>query len=155
MQAVAQAVPAAGVSGGCVRCSGTNSSPSAWTWPQSTAPEDGQGWGVECEVNYEPRPLGLPLPQGAATVGYVTAGVPLLVVASLSGSDSVDATTVSFLLREKFKRAKKEELKDRRRVFPGEGGEGEEDGQGARHALAFPFFLRCFFLIKAGEEEKE
>ena len=34
----------------------------------------------------------------AATVGYVAAGAPLLVVASLSGCDGVDATTVSFLL---------------------------------------------------------
>ena len=38
----------------------------------------------------EPEPQG-----GAATVGYVAAPVPLLVVASLTGGDEVDATTVS------------------------------------------------------------
>ena len=40
---------------------------------------------------------------------------PLLVVASLAGGDEVDATTVSFLLRENLKLQKEEEEKERRR----------------------------------------
>ena len=50
----------------------------------------------------------------AATVGYVAAGAPLLVVASLAGGDDVDATTVSFLLRKTLV-LKEEEEKERRR----------------------------------------
>ena len=45
----------------------------------------------------------------------MAAGVALLVKASLSGGDGVDATTVSFLLRENLRRTKEEE-KERRRV---------------------------------------
>ena len=60
-----------------------------------------------------------PAPQGAAaTVGYVAASTPLLVVPSLRGADGVDGTTVSFLLAENLKLQKKEEEeeeKERRR----------------------------------------
>ena len=53
---------------------------------------------------------------GAVTVRHVAAPGPLLVVASLAGGDEVDATTVSFLLRENLKlQKKKEEEKERRR----------------------------------------
>ena len=49
-------------------------------------------------------------PQGAAaTFGYVAAGAPLLVVASLAGRDDVDATTVSFFVAENLKLQKEEE----------------------------------------------
>ena len=58
-----------------------------------------------------------PEPQvAAATVGYVAAGAPLLVVAPLAGGDVVDATTVSYLLRENLRRTKEEEEKERTRV---------------------------------------
>ena len=55
----------------------------------------------------------------AVTVGYVAAPGPLLVVASLAGGDEVDATTVSFLLRENLRRTKS-------------CAGGEEDGGGVR-----------------------
>ena len=49
-------------------------------------------------------------PQGAAaTVGYVAAGAPLLVVASLAGGDDVDATTVSYLISVALAKKKVEE----------------------------------------------
>ena len=54
-------------------------------------------------------------PQGAAaTVGYVAAGAPLLVVPSLRGADGVDGTTVSFLLAENLKLQKEEERRRER-----------------------------------------
>ena len=47
------------------------------------------------------RPAPVAGPHGAAvTVGYVAAGAPLLMMASLAGDDDVDATTVSFLVAE-------------------------------------------------------
>ena len=65
----------------------------------------------------EPEPTGR-----AVTDGYVAAPVPLLVVASLAGGDVVDATTVSFLLRENLRRQKmEEEEKQRRRVLEEKG----------------------------------
>ena len=48
-------------------------------------------------------------PAGTVTVGYVAAPGPLLVVASLAGRDEVDATTVSFLLRENLRQRQMEE----------------------------------------------
>ena len=45
----------------------------------------------------------------AATVGYVAAAGPLLVVASLAGGDEVDATTVSYLLKDALVKKKEEE----------------------------------------------
>ena len=62
---------------------------------------------MEHVENYEPRQQNPPLSQTAATVGYVAAGAPLLAVTSLRGADSVDDTTVKFLLRAELK--KKEE----------------------------------------------
>ena len=50
--------------------------------------------GEEREENNEPRLLDPPLPQTAATVGYVAAAGPLLVVPSLAGGDSVDGTAL-------------------------------------------------------------
>ena len=58
------------------------------------------------------RPGGPPEPeaQGAAVMGgCVAAGAPLLVVPTLHGEDSVDGSTVSFLLAENLKLTKKEE----------------------------------------------
>ena len=53
-------------------------------------------------------------PQGAAaTAGYVAAGAPLLVVASLAGGDDVDATTVSYLLSVALAKEKEEEEKEK------------------------------------------
>ena len=54
--------------------------------------------GVEREVNYEPRLLDPPLPQEAATVGYVAAPVPLLAQPVLGGGNTLDAAAVQFLL---------------------------------------------------------
>ena len=64
---------------------------------------------VEREENYEPRLLDPPLPQTAATVGYVAAAGPLLVVPSLAGGDSVDVTTAKFLLRNALRELEEEE----------------------------------------------
>ena len=49
----------------------------------------------------------------AATVGYVAASTPLLVVASLAGGDDVDATTVSYLLSVALAKKKEEEEKEK------------------------------------------
>ena len=68
-------------------------------------------------------------PQGAAaTVGYVAAGAPLLVVASLAGGDDVDATTVL------LPRCREPEAAEEGRG--GEGEEAEAGGGGARGAHA-------------------
>ena len=70
-----------------------------------------------------------PEAQGAAVTGScVAAGAPLLVVSTLHGEDSVDGTTVSFLLAENLKLTKK---------GGGEGEEAEVEGGGeARDAHA-------------------
>ena len=83
MQAAAQALPAAGERGGCVRRSGMTTSPSAWLLPRlrTTAHSARRRPGPD-----EPRLLDPPLLQGAATVGCVGAAGPLLVVPSLTGS---------------------------------------------------------------------
>ena len=60
-----------------------------------------------------PGVLTEPEPQEAATVGYVAAPGPLLVVASLAGGDEVDATTVSYLLKAAL--VKEEEEEERRK----------------------------------------
>ena len=51
----------------------------------------------------------------AATVGYVAASTPLLVVASLAGGDEVDATTTRYLLKCALRKRQKEEEEERRR----------------------------------------
>ena len=53
---------------------------------------------------------------GPATVCYVAAPVPLLVVPTLHGEDGVDGTTVSFLLAENLKLQKEEEKEKAIRV---------------------------------------
>ena len=55
-------------------------------------------------------------PQRSVRSQWHSAGdAPLLVVASLAGGDDVDATTVSFLLRENLKLQKEEEKAEARR----------------------------------------
>ena len=66
----------------------------------------------------------------AATVGYVAASTPLLVVASLAGGDEVDATTTRYLLRCALRQRQKEEEKERRRI------QREEDEELLRRAAA-------------------
>ena len=51
----------------------------------------------------------------AVTVGYVAAGAPRLVVASLAGGDEVDATTTKYLLKCALRKRQKEEEEERRR----------------------------------------
>ena len=73
-------------------------------WSQKTARASGEHPGVlkEPEVQLE-----------AATVGYVAASTPLLVVASLAGGDDVDATTVSYFLSVALAKKKEEEEKEK------------------------------------------
>ena len=82
--------------------------------------------GVEREENYEPRLLDPPLPQTAATVGYVAAAGPLLVVPSLAGGDSVDGTAVWFLLKQTLA-LKKEDEEERRKVAAQQQEEKHEE----------------------------
>ena len=58
-----------------------------------------------------------PAPQGAVTVGYVAAPVPLLSTPSLAdtAAEAVDARTVKFLLQQSLARKKKEEEEEERR----------------------------------------
>ena len=51
----------------------------------------------------------------AATVGYVAASTPLLVVASLAGCDVVDTTTIKYLLQYALRKRQKEEEEERRK----------------------------------------
>ena len=81
---------------------------------------------VEHEPHYALRGQKPPLPgvrpgsllaqRSDRTVRHATGEVPLLVVASLAGGDEVDATTVSFLLRENLmlQKIKEEEEKERK-----------------------------------------
>ena len=62
----------------------------------------------------------------AATVGYVAALTPHLVVSSLAGGNGVDATTVSYLLKAALKLKKKEEEEERRK----EAEQKEEEREG-------------------------
>ena len=72
---------------------------------------------------------GVPKEPEAATVGYVAASTPLLVVASLAGGDEVDATTTRYLLKCALRKRQKEEEEERRRK------EWEEEDRSAREAL--------------------
>ena len=86
----------------------------------------------------------------AATVGYAAAPVPLLVVASLAGGDEVDATTVSFLLRDNLWRTKLEEKeKERRRVL-----EEEEEIEKKMQALTAKLD-QCVPLSAVEKQKKE
>ena len=51
----------------------------------------------------------------AATVGYVAASTPLLVVASLAGCDVVDTTTITYLLQYALRKRQKEEEEKRKK----------------------------------------
>ena len=64
----------------------------------------------------------------AATVGYVAAAGPLLVVPSLAGGDSVDGTALRFLLKQTLALQKEEEEERRRK-------EVEEEGRSVRESL--------------------
>ena len=89
---------------------------------------------VEHEVNYEPRLLDSPLPQEAATVGYVAAPVPLLAQPVLGGGDTLHAATVQFLLAQSLLQRQREEEEAAQRLVKGEeaeGGEGEVRGKDA------------------------
>ena len=80
---------------------------------QKTARASGEHPGVlkEPEVQLE-----------AATVGYVAASTPLLVVAPLAGGDEVDATTTRYLLKCALrKRQKEEEEEEEERELPKSG----------------------------------
>ena len=88
------------------------------------APREGVAHEMNVGQRAQKRPLpgkrpGLPPepePQvRAATVGHVAALGPLLVVPTLYGEDSVDGTTVSFLLTEnlKLQKEKEEEWKEK------------------------------------------
>ena len=99
---------------------------------------------VEREENYEPRLLDPPLPQTAATVGYVAAAGPLLVVPSLAGGDSVDGTALRFLLKQTLALQKEEEEKKRRRK------ELEEEDTTVRESLE----RAQRFLDRAGRKRK-
>ena len=95
-------------------------------------------------------------PQGAAaTGGYVAAGAPLLVVASLAGRDDVDGTTVSFLLAENLKLQKKveEEEKERRRKRL-EAGDREEISLAVHEEAAAALERARLLLVQAGKRRK-
>ena len=63
-----------------------------------------------------------PEAQGAAVTGScVAAGAPLLVVSTLHGEDSVDGTTVSFLLAENLNNHNNQADEERRRRRRGGG----------------------------------
>ena len=69
-------------------------------------------------MNYEPRLLYPPLPQVAATVGYVAAPGPFLCTPLLAdtAADTVDARTVKYLLHAALKEKKEEEKEERRKA---------------------------------------
>ena len=125
-----------GGSDGCARGSDTSGRPSQSTLPRPCITAGMQGPNVVHEAprgqkmassGSRPEPLvEVSEPQmGAVTVGHVAAPGPLLVVVSLAGGDAVDATTVSFHLRENLCGKKKEEeekeRKERREVAEHEG----------------------------------
>ena len=62
----------------------------------------------------------------------MAAGAPLLVVPTLHGEDSVDGTTVSFLLAENLKLTKKEEEEEEEKEAEVEGG-----GESAKNNTSF------------------
>ena len=106
--------------------------------------------GVEREENYEPRLLDPPLSQTAATISYVAAAGPLLVVPSLAGGDSVDGTALRFLLKQTLA------LQE---GGGGGGGEEEEERVGRRGQERARVLGACSALPRPcrleEEEEKE
>ena len=81
----------------------------------------------ERKVNYEPRPLDPPLTDGAATVGYVAAPVPLLVPPVLGGGDTMDAAAVQFLLAQSLLQRQREEEAAQRLVKEAEEAKEKEE----------------------------
>ena len=77
--------------------------------PHGDRSRPGAGGELERDVNYEPRLLDLPLPQEAATVGYVAAPVPLLAQPVLGGGDTLDAAAVQFLLAQSLLQRQRDE----------------------------------------------
>ena len=72
-----------------------------------------------------------PAPQGAVTVGYVAAPVPLLVQPVLGGGNTLDAAAVQFLLAQSLlQRQRDEEEAAQRFGEGGGGGEGEKGAEG-------------------------
>ena len=61
---------------------------------------------MEREENYEPKLLDPQLHQTAATVGYVAAARPLLVVPSMAGGDNIDGTALRYLVSQVIERRK-------------------------------------------------
>ena len=76
--------------------------------------------GVHLGVLKEPEVQGV-----AVTDGYVAAGAPLVVVASLAGGDDVEATTASYLVSAALLREKKDGEEEEESRGGGGGGEGE------------------------------
>ena len=112
--------------------------------PQHHAPRGQRmAWagGVEREVKYEPRLLDPPLPQVAATLGHVAAGVPLLVVPSLRvcGADGVDGTAASFLVKAAIGHMENEVEEEKVRKAKQKEEEEEEE---VKSLLAVPFLWR-------------
>ena len=66
---------------------------------------------VEREVNFEPWLLDPPLPQVAATVGYVAAAGPALATPQLAASDALDSATLGFLSARALQDARREKVK--------------------------------------------
>ena len=71
--------------------------------------------GVEHEVNYEPRLLDPPLPQEAATVGYVAALVPSLSLPVLAdrAAEVVDSSSLRYLTAAAMRQREEEERQKR------------------------------------------
>ena len=82
---------------------------------------------VEREVNYEPRLLVPPLPQTTATVGYVAAAGPLLIVPSMAGGDNIDGTALRYLLAHVIEMRKVLEEEERRKKEVKEEEEEEQN----------------------------
>ena len=79
----------------------------------------------------EPEPQG-----GAATVGYVAAPEPLLVVPSMASGDSVDGITLNFLLKVTLAwKQKEEEAEERKKQEKQRKREQEEERRQAVQAL--------------------
>ena len=77
----------------------------------------------------------------AVTVGYMSDGAPLQVVPTLHGDDSVDCTTVSFLLVQNLK-LKKEEEQERRKKEKAEKKEKEKKTQEEADAVIQSLYLK-------------
>ena len=124
---------------------------------QFSAGDTAENFAIQVLVGMRPVPPSeVAGPQvAAATGGYVAAGAPLLVVASLAGRDDVDGTTVSFLLAENLKLQKKveEEEKERRRKRL-EAGDREEISLAVHEEAAAALERARLLLVQAGKRRK-